>query len=247
MKYFIIITLIAILAWVSCSSPIDVPANREVTETGSGGTSNDDIALNRTGLDYELVSYELTKPLDIEIINLTKKQLIIDSLSFSQHPELFSPLNGSLPVTLAPQGSPGFRQPVFINFTAKELGVFKDTMFIGGYDKPFLLLRASVPSVEVGDVDFSNQSVNTTKSKPIYIRNNTNQTVNVKSYKIVSSENVFVFRSQLPKEIPAQSTLQLIIQFGPKEIKPYQASIEFNIEASGIIDNIGLLNGQGMY
>ncbi|MBM2815670.1 MAG: hypothetical protein HW421_2432 [Ignavibacteria bacterium] len=243
--------LIFLIIFLSCTSPLDVPANRKKLETGTKQEIID-IVLSTDEMQFGFVSYTSTKTIQFKITNNSKKDAVIDSIKAKNHPDMFYFYGDDIfPVKIAS----GKSKEYMILFNAKELGEFSDVITLNGWDKYSIKCEAKVPYVEARDLNFNEYSILSPSPRPkgIIIFNNSNVKITINTYKLIDPENSFFITDSIksididPVNTPFGTNKAVInIAFIPRMIKAYNARVEFDITApSNIIKNVAELSGVG--
>lgn len=234
----------------SCTSPTDVHANRIEKRNSDIKSENiaKELSIRETEIRFLDVPYQSSKAGFFTITNTSAKTIIINSIGVSVNKDCFQITGIDLPFILKPKDMDSSSREILLIFTGLKVGEFTDTLRINGQSEPNLKLYASVPLVQVSDVDFQFQKIGQTKTKPpIYVQNNTDRKVVIRDYKLIDPDGVFEFLSNLPIELPAWSKQALIVRFNPKSDKTYNGRIEFKIDGViGYIDNTCDLIGFGI-
>ncbi len=246
---FLSILLYTILSY-SCTSPIDVNANRQVMEYNDSNKelSGKELHFNVYEINFIDVAYGSSQAQYVVISNLSNRDILIGNFRFSKYENLFKITHPKLPILLTKIGTDNSSRELMITFTANELGEITDTLFIENMQQPQLIINAKVPYVDVIDVDFGFQKIGQSKVKPpLYIYNHSRKPIIINSYRLVDPEDAFQVLSSLPIEIPPTSKYSVIIKFTPQSEKPYNGRIEFKIDGvQGYIDNTAQLSGYGI-
>lgn len=245
---FIVVLLAVSVAFYSCSSPTDVHANRQIVYQDDPNEVLPELEINLNELIFYDVPYLSSQSKSFRLRNLTDKWYRIDTISFKHYPELLSVWAPDFPFSLAPNGHDSSSREIFLAFFAGQTGEFIDSIMINGKIEPTMKLHSIVPIVDVFDLDFGFQIVNSTKfTPPLYVTNNSQSVAKITDFKLFDPDDVFKIKSQLPIEILPGRKQPIILSFTPKTDKPYSGRIEFKIEGvNGFIDNIAELNGTGI-
>ena len=231
-----------------CSSPTEVPANRKINSNGNGNNEIQKISLNESELIFEDVSYGGYKSHDFTVFNNTDASITIENINFKYNNDFFSVFDPEFPIILAPKGESGYSERIHVSFQADELGAFNNILTFNGFDKPTLIIKAFVPTIEVPNLNFGTSSISSQYSKAgaLIVRNHGDEKATIISYNIYDPEGVFEFISTLPVELEKGIPAYFYLRFKPRTVKPYNGRIEFRIEGKGIIDNVGELSGTGI-
>ncbi|MDQ1266827.1 MAG: hypothetical protein QG635_1980 [Bacteroidota bacterium] len=234
--------------FTGCTSPDEVDANRKVYRMPViDDNQSAKIELNRTNIEYGWLTYQSSDIKTVRITNKSDSIITISSLQFAKKDSKFTISQPDLPLLIPP----GKVDTVFVQFEAKSLGEFFDTLRINGWSKASVSLHVIVPSVEVSNVDCGEVTVSTSQQKAIRIWNYSDFVVKIKSATVYDPDNAFEFlsNSSLPMEIvpnsPQGPSRIVIIQFKPTSRKPFKARVEFEIESPGFIKNVSEVVGIG--
>lgn len=243
-KTYILLILLALL--VSCDSPIDVQADREIIDLRKDGSSIIRINPENINLDYLLYSKEIDTKFKIE--NLTSNKLILRDIIFKGNSKFYS-LSPNFQLTLKPYESDS------IKFTVNptKFGEFVDTLFFREFYTPYVVIHCFVPIVFCSDIDFGETPKQSTKLQTIVIYNFSQNPIEITDFKFVGDSAVFKIESFNPKIAPlvipsGGLPRQIIVSFRPEENRKYSANIIFQLKEGelGRIDNVTKLIGTGI-
>ena len=142
-----------------------------------------------------------------------------------------------------------------ITFTAPSEGEFKDSVGVGDtcFYQYKALVRASVgtPIIEVSDVDFGKKTVGIQTTPLIAtITNNGTTSLAITGY---TNNTLSVFTNDLPTITPENPLIidkggqyQFQVFFKPDAVKQYLDSIVFQSDAGTNIDNVCMIQGEGI-
>ncbi len=142
-----------------------------------------------------------------------------------------------------------------ITFTAPSEGEFKDSVGVGDtcFYQYKALVRASVgtPIIEVSDVDFGKRTVGVQTTPLIAtITNNGTTSLAITGY---TNNTLSVFTNDLPTITPDNPLIidkggqyQFQVFFKPDAVKKYLDSIVFQSDAGTNIDNVCMIQGEGI-
>lgn len=232
----------------ACSSPTDVPANRTWRYETDPEAGKKKLELNPPMIDFDYVYSYGIKSVPLTITNITDRTREIRSVSFKNYSSLFSVDESQFPITLAPAGNNGSSKEITITFTAQQFGIFDEEMTFEGIDNPVLSLKSKVPMVYCPDNNnFGEKIIDSTfEPKELWIRNDGQTSVVIKSARIENYDSVFKIESSFPITIEKESAKSFFVRFIPKEEKFYSDKIIFQIEAGGIYDSTTVVTGSGI-
>lgn len=217
--------LLLIIVFLSCSSPLDVDADRG--DKKIIGEKVYDISIIPDTLDFGIVHPNRNKSLEFSIQNETNGDFQIDKLIVQNYSE-FS-IEDFANVLLKKKGDTYDKHSFKVNFHGNKFGRYVDSIYVNELLNPDLKVIAIIPGIYGEDLTFQNVSVGEIGSQFLYIINISDQDAYLNDIQI--SDNVFKFKSLNNNEliVKANETKELIITFEPEISKTYNAYIKFNV------------------
>lgn len=214
---------LAMLAAVSCSSPLDVPANRE--EYIDNAKSNSLLSTSPTTINFGYVNRLQDVKMPFQITNMNTMAFSLNSIKFSEDSQ-FSIVNKDLPDTIGKKGTASSIQLFHVRFFSSTIGEFSDSLRTNGLTNPKLIVQAIVPDIFCADVSFGSVAIGDTVSSDLMIYNYTDQDLVVESIKF--SEDIPNFFYKLDSEI--------VIPAYQKTGKPGIIPVYFQSERDGLYE-----------
>jgi hypothetical protein len=234
------------LGFGGCSSPVDVPANRVKTIDEEEKNIEEGLEIFPKTLDFGYVARVDSKTMGFQLANSSKNKLTINSILPRTYMDMYFVVHPPLPITLGPKGSDSSSQYVSIQFTAKNLGLFSDTIRFNDKKKPTLALKAIVPSVTVSDCHFGGANTGIDAYKTVDVVNRGDSPAKITEAIIQDPDKVFNFTTPLPVTLKPGEFRRLIVRFTPKDRKQYKATLKFDIECEGYAHDQSQLTGYGI-
>jgi len=231
-----------------CSSPLDVPANRVIKKDNEPGIGDEIFALSTNNIEFYFLEPFGSETQKFEIRNLLKENYTINSIAFKNSEKFLTMGHHPTPKTLAPISNVNdSKEIVFVTFQPTEPGEFIDTIFINGMISPFVRVQATVVTLRVPEINFIDVPIGNSRNMRVKIKNYGNTTAILDNPIITDADGVFEMELiTFPLYIPKGTDIEFSVTFTPNESKSYSGKIEFNIQASGIVDNVCELSGNGI-
>lgn len=243
-KYKIFITFIILfLVLGSCSSPLDVPANRRI-DIEENPYLNPIVRLNPNYLNFDFVHPDSSKILTIDIENNQDKKYFISNYFLYYGNNNFQIINKEIPVILEAKGLENSKKKVEIKFIGKSSGVYIDSLILANIFYPIGFLEAKVPYIYINDYYQNNVPVG---KKQLIELTLTNVSENVAIINKVSfAENLLDFniKNSLPIELPRNSKKKLALEFTPKQSGKYSTKVQLEILTSSsrkLVDSLSTI------
>ncbi len=144
--FFLIIVIIS----SNCSSPLDVPANRNIKFT-EDNYENPYVKLSTNYLNYDFIHPDSIVVKTVFIQNKLQHNYLISNYNLYFGDNNFKILNKTTPILLAAIGENGWEIPIEIQFQAKSPGVFIDTLVFANLEYTFCMVEAKVPYIFAND------------------------------------------------------------------------------------------------
>ena len=153
MKTFKILTIMFVSIIISnCSSPLDVPASRNV-EFKDNTFENPYVKLSTNYLYYEFVHPDSTLTKKVIIQNKLSHNYLISNYSLYFGNNHFTILNKTIPIVLSAVGKNGWEFPIEIKFAGKSPGIYVDTLIFANLEYTFCMVEAKVPYIFANDYE----------------------------------------------------------------------------------------------
>ncbi|MFP4527248.1 MAG: hypothetical protein ACLFQX_01755 [Candidatus Kapaibacterium sp.] len=247
MKNIAAILIFALTAGLAgCDSPLDVPANRVKKVVEKNQNPEDGLSIFPAVLDFGYVARVDSKTMGFQIANTGDNSVTINSILPKTYMDMYFVDYPQLPITLGPKGSDSASEYISIQFSARNLGKFTDTLRFNGKREPSLALNAIVPSVSVGDCHFGGTSIGTDAYEAVDIVNRGDSPAIINKVIIQAPDKCFKFLSTLPVVLSPGEFKRLIVRFSPAEKKQYNAILKFEIECEGYVHDQTKLSGYGI-
>jgi hypothetical protein len=247
--YFINIAILFILGimLIECSSPLDVPANRIIKKENEPGTGDEIFSLSTNYIEFYFDEPLGVQTKSFEIRNLLDENYTINSISFKNSEKFFSKSHHPTPISLSKANQNDSKEIVNVKFSPTEPGIFIDTILINDLKSPVVKVLATVLTIRVQELDFIDVPLGNTGNRTITVKNYGNSTAVIKGAIITDPEFVFEMEDILfPLYIQKNSSFSFWVKFTPSEKQSYTGRIDFNIQSSGIVDNVCELSGNGI-
>lgn len=227
MKNIIYILLISV--WIiSCNSPLDVPANREI-HIKEDPYSNPLINITPTFINFDFVHPDSTKTIDVIVSNNQNKKILINDYYLFYGNTYFNLPNKSIPFILESKGDSNSSKILTIEFKGKSPGVYNDTLLFSSIPYPSGLIEAKVPYIFADDLVFENVKSGKEYTKSLKIYNLSENSAIINSISFNENSDLFKINTNLPFELPRNSTMEISITFSPKTIGKTQTTLQYAI------------------
>ena len=242
-KILIIIFSVSYLLIYSCSSPLDVPANRNI-EIKDGPYKNPQISLNPTFVNFDFVLPDSTKLMTMTVSNnLTTKILITDySLYFNY--SYFLLFNKNVPFVLDAKGGANSTVEIQLGFKGISSGIYQDTLLFSGIFYPTGLLEAKVPYIYANSVNLGNIPLNQNSEGQIIINNLSESSATISKIRFSNFSNYFKFKNGFPIVIQRNSKDTLSFIFTPLTQGKFQENLTFEITTQAqrkLVDSVATI------
>ncbi len=237
---YIIITL----SLISCKSPTEVDANRNIKNKLEPVTVTDGLLIDKQKVYFGTINKYGEKSQLLTISNISDIPVRIDSINFKSQNPTFTIDNSIFPIVIKELGKDSSTLALEIKFHADNIGLFYDTLTINGYDSPWVELFGIVPSCNVNDVNFGKIPVNTSLEKAITIVNHGNEPLIIEGIEFHDELEAFEEMAKFPLIIQGGLHQSVTVRFNPKNQGIYKATCELIISGPGYKDNSAVLKGE---
>ncbi len=245
MKLKSTILSLSLIALLSCSSPLEVPANRE--EYIDNAKSNSLLMVSPTVLNYGFVNRFDVIKMPFQMTNLNSSLYKLTSFNFGKDTKFYFE-NLELPMIIDSKDTPGSIQLFHVRFSSHLLGEFIDTLETNSLTNPKLIVQALVPEVFCKDVSFGSVSLQDSVSQDLLIYNYSSESIFVKDIKFNDEDGVFHCHITEDIEIPQYDESgkpgKVTIYFNSDQEKAYHTSAEITFRGNlqgKMIKNTSLL------
>ena len=218
MNKYILIFLI--LTFISCDSPLDVPADKIDEKVIDDPFLKDpviDIIPDSVNLGYIFPNESSISKVTIQ--NIKNKNTQINDFQFSND---YFELDFE-EVKLQPKGENGDSKIFSVSFTQEQPGIYKDTLIFSGMFHPYLPLTATVPHVFGFDLAFEDTKFGSSPTPSIMtIYNKSEELVEITDL-VFSEPEIFyipeIENDDFPLPIDSGGKIELLVSFNPQEAK----------------------------
>ena len=212
----------------SCSSPLDVPANRRI-DVEENPYLNPIVKLNPNYLIFDFVHPDSSKTLTIEIENNQDKKYLITNYFLYYGNNNFQILNKEIPIILEAKGLDNSKKKIEIKFIGKSSGVYIDSLILANVFYPIGFLEAKVPYIYLNDYYQNNVPVGKKQQIELTLTNVSENAAIIN--KVNFSDNLIEFsvKNSLPIELPRNSKKNLVLEFTAKQSGKYSTQVKLEI------------------
>jgi hypothetical protein len=235
-----IFLIVGFSLYFSCNSPLEVPANREIT-LKENPYSNPMIKFSPNYLNFDFVHPDSSKILTLTIENnqansypLTEYHLFFGSNNFKI-------LNKTIPVILESKGTSGSSFEIKIQFTGKSSGTFNDSLLVNNLSYPKAIFEAKVPNIYANDIFLGEFLINEIKTGKIIFKNNSSNPVKINKIKLSQNTEFFNFIDTFPIEVSRNTSKEIIFNFESNTKGNFSSNLIYEIETlslKNLIDSI---------
>ena len=142
----------SLLLLASCSSPLDVDAERGPKVVI--GTKPYDIHTNVDTLDFEYVHPYISKQLSFKVFNNTSKDFKLNNIAIENNTQIMS-ISDFEATTLKPKNQDYDNVEITVTIDADyDYGYYSDELVFNGLENPRVYVKAIIPAVYGEDIDF---------------------------------------------------------------------------------------------
>ncbi len=222
-----------IIGFVACTSPLDVPANRE--EYIDNAKSNSLLNITPTTLNFGYINLYEEAKMPFQMTNMNTYAYKLTSLNFGKNTKFFL-YDLDLPIEIDKKDTPGSIQLFHVRFAPFSIGEFSDTLETNGLTNPKLIVQAIVPHIFVTDLNFGTIYAGDSTSRNIMVYNYSGEKISVKEIKFHDQDGVFYCNSYFDTEIDlfekTGKPLEIPITFYSTKESIFNASLEIIFEQS---------------
>lgn len=224
-----IFVILLIVGIVSCESPLNVPANRNI-EIKEDPFLNPPISLSPSYINLGFVHPDSQVSFSIEIQNNLDKQYIVWDYNLYFLTNGFSIVEKSIPLNLEPKGAEKSKSKIDFIYKAERSGIYYDTLLIANLIYPFSFMVATVPNIYMDDVIFEGNGPSE-KNVTIHNLSESNFTITNATF---SNPTSFKLLDTLPILINRNSVYNMRISYFPSIDETQESSLIINV--SGLAD-----------
>lgn len=242
-KTYILLLLLYELITLSCSSPLEVPANRRI-ELEENPYANPIIQLNPNYLNFDFIHPDSTKILSMEIANNQDKKLLITNYFLYFGNNNFQIINKEIPLILEPKGTENSKKTIEIKFIGKSAGVYIDSLIFANIFYPIGFLEAKVPYIFINDYYQNNVSVGKVQPIELSITNFSEYSAIINKAVFLDDSSNFSIKSSLPIEVPRNSKRNLAVLFQSNQSGNYSTRLKLEILTNSsrkLVDSISTI------
>lgn len=242
-KILSILTLVYFAIIFGCSSPLEVPANRQI-DLEDNPYVNPIIKIDPSFIDFGYVHLDSSKIFSIQIENNQDKKYLISNYFLFFGNKNFQILNKEIPIILEPKGEPNSKRQISIKFTGKSIGTFADTLILSNIVYPIALFEAKVPYVYINDYYQNNLKSGKKYLIELTLTNISEENAIINKVSFKEKISNFSIKTPLPLELPRNSKKNLVLEFYSDKSGVFESQIQLEIQTNAnrkLVDSLSTI------